>query len=86
MHSCHSLLTFKIINHDHILYFSAGDVLHSMHEWAVVTPNFFQAVFLEIYIPLWKVGVWGLHRGLEEVAEIPSPKVAVGVQVQLQCR
>lgn len=35
---------------------------------------------------LWKVGVWGLHRGLEEVAEIPSPKVAVGVQVQLQCR
>ncbi|XP_048813802.1 uncharacterized protein LOC125698920 [Lagopus muta] len=28
-----------------------GDVLHSMREWAVVTPNFFQAVFLDIYIP-----------------------------------
>ena len=39
-----SLFILEIVNYDHVLYFSTGDVLHSVHEWAVVTSDFFQAV------------------------------------------
>lgn len=42
-----SLFVLEIINYDHILYFFTGDVLHSGHEWAVVTSNFFQAMVSE---------------------------------------